>query len=150
MNLFSLARIKKNVNNLLVSDWLKLFPTEGMTVEELLAAPAVKDYVTTQLKLCKDQTQTPETLLTACIDELSQKCYIALEGPKVRMLYNDSQLCKFVFDIVRGVSDGSDKGLSFDEVYRRVNAAHENFYTCLLYTSPSPRDATLSRMPSSA
>ena len=26
----------------------------------------------------------------------------------------------------------------------------DNFYTCLLYTSPSPRDATLSRMPSSA
>ena len=25
-----------------------------------------------------------------------------------------------------------------------------NFYICLLYTSPSPRDATLSRMPSSA
>ena len=24
------------------------------------------------------------------------------------------------------------------------------FYSCLLYTSPSPRDATLSRMPSSA
>ena len=26
----------------------------------------------------------------------------------------------------------------------------EGEYTCLLYTSPSPRDATLSRMPSSA
>ena len=26
----------------------------------------------------------------------------------------------------------------------------ENIYICLLYTSPSPRDATLSRMPSSA
>ena len=25
-----------------------------------------------------------------------------------------------------------------------------NVYVCLLYTSPSPRDATLSRMPSSA
>ena len=25
-----------------------------------------------------------------------------------------------------------------------------NYRTCLLYTSPSPRDATLSRMPSSA
>ena len=25
-----------------------------------------------------------------------------------------------------------------------------NLYRCLLYTSPSPRDATLSRMPSSA
>ena len=28
--------------------------------------------------------------------------------------------------------------------------AEEMFFTCLLYTSPSPRDATLSRMPSSA
>ena len=27
---------------------------------------------------------------------------------------------------------------------------HMNKYICLLYTSPSPRDATLSRMPSSA
>ena len=26
----------------------------------------------------------------------------------------------------------------------------ENFYYCLLYTSPSPRDRTRSRMPSSA
>ena len=28
--------------------------------------------------------------------------------------------------------------------------ADPNFQGCLLYTSPSPRDATLSRMPSSA
>ena len=28
--------------------------------------------------------------------------------------------------------------------------AHLHLWTCLLYTSPSPRDATLSRMPSSA
>ena len=27
---------------------------------------------------------------------------------------------------------------------------HRRDFTCLLYTSPSPRDATLSRMPSSA
>ena len=27
---------------------------------------------------------------------------------------------------------------------------YKEFYSCLLYTSPSPRDATLSRMPSSA
>ena len=30
------------------------------------------------------------------------------------------------------------------------DAAITDFYNCLLYTSPSPRDATLSRMPSSA
>ena len=43
------------------------------------------------------------------------------------------------------------------ESYRDNQCAAENkriadkpFYPCLLYTSPSPRDATLSRMPSSA
>ena len=31
-----------------------------------------------------------------------------------------------------------------------VAISEEDWRTCLLYTSPSPRDATLSRMPSSA
>ena len=33
---------------------------------------------------------------------------------------------------------------------RRYLYHYVRIYTCLLYTSPSPRDATLSRMPSSA
>ena len=40
-----------------------------------------------------------------------------------------------------------------DEIPGRVEATLERYakkYDCLLYTSPSPRDATLSRMPSSA
>ena len=32
----------------------------------------------------------------------------------------------------------------------KMNKYFEHYKTCLLYTSPSPRDATLSRMPSSA
>ena len=43
--------------------------------------------------------------------------------------------------------------LDFDATSTDVNyfTAQVSFkYTCLLYTSPSPRDATLSRMPSSA
>ena len=37
-------------------------------------------------------------------------------------------------------------------IYRAYNmlSRHHMDYLCLLYTSPSPRDATLSRMPSSA
>ena len=31
-----------------------------------------------------------------------------------------------------------------------LSAGHARSLICLLYTSPSPRDATLSRMPSSA
>ena len=36
------------------------------------------------------------------------------------------------------------------EGFSKIPAMWENFQVCLLYTSPSPRDATLSRMPSSA
>ena len=36
------------------------------------------------------------------------------------------------------------------EIVGAVLDAPVRFYICLLYTSPSPRDATLSRMPSSA
>ena len=38
----------------------------------------------------------------------------------------------------------------FDEYEDGVVEAVDSFYARLLYTSPSPRDATLSRMPSSA
>ena len=31
-----------------------------------------------------------------------------------------------------------------------IEQSQESYWSCLLYTSPSPRDATLSRMPSSA
>ena len=34
--------------------------------------------------------------------------------------------------------------------FLRTDASFESPYTCLLYTSPSPRDSTSSRMPSSA
>ena len=50
---------------------------------------------------------------------------------------------------------GGDFGWAIPQLYGEVagdnwSAKVGHFYTCLLYTSPSPRDATLSRMPSSA
>ena len=39
--------------------------------------------------------------------------------------------------------------LLINELLSSLNTSH-TYYFCLLYTSPSPRDATLSRMPSSA
>ena len=36
------------------------------------------------------------------------------------------------------------------KIYQRLIESKSSFYTCLLYTSPSPRDKTVSRMPSSA
>ena len=42
----------------------------------------------------------------------------------------------------------SDRGRIWEFFGNRQH--HVEFWACLLYTSPSPRDATLSRMPSSA
>ena len=36
------------------------------------------------------------------------------------------------------------------KLLKELSAANRRFNTCLLYTSPSPRDRSLSRMPSSA
>ena len=51
-----------------------------------------------------------------------------------------------------GISPHSYRVLYADDVllYRGILQHKEDLLTCLLYTSPSPRDATLSRMPSSA
>ena len=39
---------------------------------------------------------------------------------------------------------------SADHALKRLKSSYPDMNFCLLYTSPSPRDATLSRMPSSA
>ena len=39
---------------------------------------------------------------------------------------------------------------TIEEAYEVADAIEREDISCLLYTSPSPRDATLSRMPSSA
>ena len=49
--------------------------------------------------------------------------------------------------IWQGGTGGSDK---YSDIVKYEYSANTLISTCLLYTSPSPRDATLSRMPSSA
>ena len=68
---------------------------------------------------------------------------------------------------ISGEALGGEKGMGFDEptmdaICGGVKKAHDlgvqigivvgggNFWRCLLYTSPSPRDVEESRMPSSA
>ena len=57
------------------------------------------------------------------------------DGLKIN-IYDDKKLKKLGMNALLGVGQGSIRG--------------SYLVTCLLYTSPSPRDATLSRMPSSA
>ena len=58
-------------------------------------------------------------------------------------------------DVTFPASQNNDLLASAPGVSPRVNDSEANLagagpYTCLLYTSPSPRDRTRSRMPSSA
>ena len=56
-----------------------------------------------------------------------------------------------MFGIEHPVIQGGMHYVGFAEMASAVaNAGGLGIITCLLYTSPSPRDATLSRMPSSA
>ena len=57
----------------------------------------------------------------------------------------------FLKEIVKEIGDDFTKiAADIDETERFIDTGSHIFNACLLYTSPSPRDATLSRMPSSA
>ena len=64
--------------------------------------------------------------------------------------YHDNEWGRPVYDGVRLFEklclEGFQSGLSWITILKK----RENFRSCLLYTSPSPRDQRGSRMPSSA
>ena len=73
--------------------------------------------------------------------------------------YQDSNLVQeYLLQSISGEEDGRFNRFMVGDVKQsiykfrlaRPELFMEKFDTCLLYTSPSPRDATLSRMPSSA
>ena len=71
-----------------------------------------------------------------------------LKNPKKTI--ENSFLKKYVSVLEKGQCDDFLK-MSIDEYqFLRKGYPRAMMGTCLLYTSPSPRDATLSRMPSSA
>ena len=60
------------------------------------------------------------------------------------------QLMRFSRDHLEFLSPDQRKNVQSVAVLCQYKKIIRDVYFCLLYTSPSPRDATLSRMPSSA
>ena len=69
------------------------------------------------------------------------------QGRKVIYHLCDHALPPWVADGFRFLETGPTHGRSLDD---SIAAFRERYTCCLLYTSPSPRDRTRSRMPSSA
>ena len=84
-------------------------------------------------------------LLTSCASTLTTQELQALTKGKP-----DYELCSEIANVIW--YGGSVSKYTVDELKeRRVNCMdHSEAILCLLYTSPSPRDRTRSRMPSSA
>ena len=86
-----------------------------------------------------------------CHTDLIQCCNAVLVGGGVSLgewYYPNGTI--IAFDSV-GATFRRNRGQSVVRLWRRDNPPERGrFHCCLLYTSPSPRDATLSRMPSSA
>ena len=65
--------------------------------------------------------------------------------------WRTSTLTKFtVYDVSNSSQPTTERELYIEGNYMTAREVDGTVRTCLLYTSPSPRDATLSRMPSSA
>ena len=87
-------------------------------------------------------------LVVAVELELAQRARVAAERTEQR---RGAALA----DVARRQVEGSDGAVGAENGCERLGAvvadgAEALASVCLLYTSPSPRDATLSRMPSSA
>ena len=74
------------------------------------------------------------------------KEWIEVTGAREHNLKNvDVRIPRDALTIITGLSGSGKSSLAFDTIYAEGQRKY-----CLLYTSPSPRDRTRSRMPSSA
>ena len=83
----------------------------------------------------------------------------SLEPPPQKLYHSETERFLRCVEAVVGASDAETAvlcsslpdGAASRDVWQPVgDTSHDAHKACLLYTSPSPRDATLSRMPSSA
>ena len=105
------------------------------------------------------------------LSKIDPKHNIIIKGAKLHNLKNvDVVIPRNKFTVITGLSGSGKSSLAYDTLYAegqrryveslssyarqfmgKLNKPKVDYIKgCLLYTSPSPRDATLSRMPSSA
>ena len=86
------------------------------------------------------------------IAQLSRNSSAALLLPSISASnsFRESTYGNSITAVSKSYSGGVNLSQSLFNFGGKVNSVRQSDNSCLLYTSPSPRDATLSRMPSSA
>ena len=83
-------------------------------------------------------------------DVVTTTTHKTLRGPRGGLILWNNKDLKFNKAVFPGTQGGPLEHVIAAKAVCFKEALEPEFKTCLLYTSPSPRDATLSRMPSSA
>ena len=125
--------------------------TESSTSASIAAVPPK---TTTETGLANLQTNddTNEAWVFAGQGAFDEDLLVARVNEYFVGLGNDAerQQCESVIANVIGGDAGAIFSGSTERITAAIATTPELLQPCLLYTSPSPRDATLSRMPSSA
>ena len=75
-------------------------------------------------------------------------CLRQLGAPVLEINVDDDQIDDLVDDAIQYFNERHFDGV--EKMYLKYEITQDDIDSCLLYTSPSPRDRTRSRMPSSA
>ena len=115
---------------------------------ELTSCPAGYEMRTTEEQGSADLQQCHKCLPSEYI--IDPDLYACRKCPPGLTCKGDSQVVPVVKNSNWTADNGVYKLITCPTGYSKVSNEDELDQHCLLYTSPSPRDATLSRMPSSA
>ena len=106
--------------------------------------------------------QYSEATIASGIDALAKELSKRVKIPTFEVITNFHRTHAFIDNSVNQVdsklNELINQGKKIDSLVitfhgmqkRRIVNKGDDYYSCLLYTSPSPRDGLLSRMPSSA
>ena len=114
--------------------------------EELVYSRTIMSELARRLGVVSGEIDTPAEEIA--LNRIEANVTLTESGQNyIQLMYEDTDR----FAAKRGAEEILDLYLSEESQSRETGAGEAyDILSCLLYTSPSPRDATLSRMPSSA
>ena len=133
---------------------LMVTPTNDTPIASDTTVPVIEDsFVDINLASLVTDAEGDNLIFTVMSGPVTGTGTVVDQGNGVfRYTHNGDEVFSdsFTYEVTDGVGNPMDTGVVTLMVTPVNDTPIASDTTCLLYTSPSPRDATLSRMPSSA